>query len=273
MSTSTKIIIALLVLVLLVVARKPRSASDKHGDSISPALQVYEAPDPTLTELTVASFNIQTGKDIQGERDVSRSAAVLQAADIIGVQEVYAPSWLNRLGVGTAQAKVLAGDYFAHLFAATRVRWFLEHRGNLLLSKVPVGQWQVSMLPDVTGSSFRNMTIAEMEWLGTPFVFINTHLHTSTGREQQLEAVLAEFAKHPRAILVGDFNSRPDTPQLREAIDRGDFIDAIKAARLDVDNPNRIDWILCKGFKVMAGEMVEKGISDHPYYQVSLTLD
>lgn len=273
MSTTSKIVIALIILALVVLARKPRSASDKQGEAINPALQVYEAQDPDSSILTVGTYNIQTGKDIQGERDINKAAAVLQSADIVGVQEVYAPSWLNKLGIGIPQARVLAGDYFAHLFAATRIRWFHEHRGNLLLSKVPVGNWRVSMLPDETGSSFRNMTIAELEWLGQPFVLINTHLHTATGRERQLETVLAEFAKHPRAILVGDFNSKPDTPLLHQAIQNGDFIDAVAEAGLDLDNSHRIDWILCKGFKVVSGHMVDKGISDHPYYQVSLTLN
>ena len=127
------------------------------------------------------------------------------------------------------------------------------------------------MLPDYSGKSFRNMTIARFRWQQQSFYFINTHLHTREGREQQLEAVLREFAKHPKVILLGDFNSRADTPALTNLLKDELVVDAIAAAGLDRNNVDRIDWILTKGFKVETGEMLEKGVSDHPYYQVSLS--
>jgi endonuclease/exonuclease/phosphatase family metal-dependent hydrolase len=129
------------------------------------------------------------------------------------------------------------------------------------------------MLSDKSRKSPRNMTIAELNWQGKPFVFINTHLHTGKGREQQLQEALAELSVHPRAILVGDFNSRRDTPVLATALSEEAITDAIAQAQLDLNNEDRIDWILTKGFKVISGKMLEKGISDHPYYQVSLNWD
>ena len=114
------------------------------------------------------------------------------------------------------------------------------------------------------------MTIATIEWQGDSFHFINTHLHTRAGREEQLNEVLQEFAKYPRAILLGDFNSRASTPALAHALKDIEITDAISAANLDLDNPERIDWILTKGFSVEGGKFQEKGVSDHPYYQVNL---
>ena len=114
------------------------------------------------------------------------------------------------------------------------------------------------------------MTVAEVAWQGQHFHFINTHLHTRGGRETQLEIVLQEFAKYPRAILVGDFNSRAETTALANALKDIDVVDAVAVAGLDLDNRNRIDWILTRGFKVLNGHMAEIGISDHPYYAVTL---
>ena len=129
------------------------------------------------------------------------------------------------------------------------------------------------MLPTQAGRNYRNITVADVEWQSQTFKFINTHLNTRNGREQQLEFVLNEFAKHPRAILVGDFNTSPDDPLLLKALNNNDTVDAIAELKLNNnDEKNRIDWILTKGFKLRSGEMFEKGVSDHPCYQVYLSI-
>ena len=263
------LILLVLAVALLSIARKPRPAFNQNGTHVDTS-HAWSIPESVLT---IASYNIQTGKDLYGERDISKSANLISQADIVGIQEVYAPSWLNKLGFGQAQSEVLAGTgRFGHLFAATRYRWFRENRGNLLLSKLPVERWIVIMLPDQSGKSFRNMTVASFSWQSESVTIINTHLHTGVGREQQLEVVLGEFAKYPRAILLGDFNTTLDSSLLKQALTDESISDAIALASLDLDNAQRIDWILTRGFDIESGRMQSKGVSDHPYYQVSLTL-
>jgi len=263
-----KIVIVFLIIGVIAAARKSTPAESKSGSSL------LSLPEPVQEHgvLKVASYNIQTGKSLDGKRNLLASAKVIASADLVGVQEVYGPGFDGILGFGSGQTERLA-EYgkFGYLFSATRRRWFREHRGNAILSKLSVRDWRIEMLPDQSGKSFRNMTIAEVYWQGHSFHFINTHLHTRGGREQQLELVLQEFAKHPRAILVGDFNSRASATALAQALKDIEITDAISQAGLDLQNQNRIDWILTKGFKVETGEMLEKGISDHPYYQVSLS--
>lgn len=264
----------ILFLVLLLVARKPRPAEDQQGVDL---LGTSEWTEPSQI-LKVASFNIQTGKSVDGDRDINRSARAVADVDIVGVQEVYASGWLHRLGIGTPQATALAKPgNFHYLFAATRRRWFREHRGNAFLSKLPIKSWETRMLPDQSGSSYRNMVIIKLIWQGEEIVVINTHLHTGKGKEQQLEEVLQEFTLHPRGILMGDFNSTSDTAQLIKLLDVSDqnipTLDAISVAGIALEQKERIDWILTRGFEVAAGRTFEKGISDHPYYEVSLKLD
>ena len=267
---SSELSILIIIVAIFLVARMVHPTKAQQGEGLSgDSLPFFEAD-----VLKVATFNVQTGKSLDGERDIQRSAEALADADIAGVQEVYAAGWLNKLGAGSSQTDALAKPGgFAHLFAATRYRWFREQRGNLLLSKLAVQNWRIELLPDQSRKSPRNITIANVNWQGQQIVFINTHLHTGKGRETQLQSVLEEFAKHPRAILVGDFNSKRDTPLLLEALADPQIIDAIKQAGLDLENHDRIDWILSKGFKVLDGKMIEKGISDHPFYQVSLRLE
>jgi endonuclease/exonuclease/phosphatase family metal-dependent hydrolase len=254
---------------LALIARKPRPAADQQGQIIND----QQSPITERPTLTIATYNIQTGKSLAGKRNIKHSAAVISEADIVGVQEVYAPKLLNKIGFGRSQSQVLAVvGRFGWLFCATRRRWMREHRGNLLLSKLPVSSWQIEMLPDQSGRSFRNMTIAKFYWQDEEIHFINTHLHTRQGREEQLDIVLREFAKYPRAILVGDFNTRSDNPLLSRALHNVEITDAVSVAELEPNNPDRIDWILTKGFSVNSGEMVEKGVSDHPYYSVNLSI-
>ncbi|RBP47093.1 endonuclease/exonuclease/phosphatase family protein [Arenicella xantha] len=264
-----RLIVFAVIIGLILAARKSKPAHNKAGTNFNGDIR-QAAQEPA--QIQVATYNIQTGKSLQGKRDLLASAKVLSQADLVGVQEVYAPSLMNLIGSGFAQTPRIANyGGFAWLFSATRRRWLREHRGNAILSKLPTSNWQVVMLPDQSNKSFRNMTIVEVAWQGQTFTFINTHLHTRNGREQQMKVVLQEFAKHPRAILVGDFNSPATLETLANALKDIDITDAIAMANLDTSNPQRIDWILTKGFKVEGGEMLEKGVSDHPYYQVSLT--
>jgi len=255
---------------LLALARKSRPADDKRGCEMIDQHAATAEPQ----QLTVATYNIQTGKDLDGRRNLLASAEVVARADLVGVQEVYAPTLLNLLGLGSDQTmKIAKHGQFSWLFCATRRRWLREHRGNAILSKLPIEQWRIEMLPDQSNKSFRNMTIAQVTWQNQTFHFINTHLHTRKGQARQLEVVLQEFAKYPRAILVGDFNCGTNSSILSNALKDVDITDAVAAANLNQDDLNRIDWILTKGFTVEGGTMVEKGISDHPYFEVKLSFN
>ncbi len=268
------ILILIALLVLLYIARKPRTAPDRQGSKFNDSNETpYPQEDQAQKELTVASYNVQTGKSLEGVRDISRAAAVLAEVDLVGVQEVYAPSWTNKFGFGLSQTEALAKKTnFAWLFCPTRFRWFRENRGNAILSKLPITSWQTTMLSDQSGFSFRNMTVAQFLWQDQDCYFINTHLHTRAGKLEQLQEVLKEFDKYQNAILVGDFNSTPDTLLLKNYLASNDATDAIFQSNIDDQDPQRIDWIITKGWEIKSGRKIDKGISDHPYYEISLEL-
>lgn len=271
----TKIFIFAVAILFLYIARRPLPVPNRQGTKFNDAKTTFDFSKPQKEKaLTVASYNVQTGKSIEGVRNIRRAADVLSHVDIAGVQEVYAPSWTNKLGLGISQTETLAiKGNFAWLFCPTRYRWFRENRGNAILSKLPINAWQTLMLPDKTGISFRNMTVIEFNWQGQDCYFINTHLHTSTGKTEQLKKVLDEFNKYPNAILVGDFNSTPDTDLLENYLGSNIAIDAILQSNSTNKHEKRIDWIITKGWTVQSGKYIDKGVSDHPYYEVSLTLN
>lgn len=272
-------ILSLAVIGFLLI-RKAQPAKDKSGNGFNPIPKIStkskhrskKAIDESIEQqplLKIATYNIQTGKSLHGHRDIHRSAEVIQSAHIVGVQEVYAPSWLNRLGLGVSQSEYLAANGgFSWLFCATRLRWLREHRGNALFSKLPISDWQIKMLPDQSGKSFRNLTIAKARWNNKTFHILNTHLHTKHGRTEQIDIVLREFAQYSPAILMGDFNCTAE--ELAGALSDIEISDAIAVAELDSQDNQRIDWILTKGFTIEGGLFQGKGVSDHPYYQVNL---
>lgn len=263
-------LVVLVMLAIFLIARKAQPNKNQQGGRLDP-------PNKNLTDkdtLTIATYNIQTGKSLTGKRNIELAAEVIANADIVGIQEVYAQSWLNKLGIGISQTEALANKgKFASLFCATRRRWFREHRGNAFLSKLPIKSWHIKMLPDQSGKSYRNMTIVELTWQAETLHVINTHLHTRKGREEQLKIVLNEFTKYPRAILMGDFNSKPDELLLLELLKSNNIIDAIDKTQIEPNPSQRIDWILTKGLKITNGRYLEKGISDHPYYEINLTIN
>jgi len=268
------IFISVIIFWLLYLARKPRSASSAEGNNFNTDLKQDTLEEDDLKRnLVVASYNVQTGKSLEGKRDITRSAEIIRHVDIVGIQEVYASSWLNKLGFGVNQTKMLASTgKFAWLFCPTRHRWLKENRGNAILTRLPVKSWQLKMLPDQTNNSFRNMTVVCFQWKQQSCYFINTHLHTGKGRLEQLKAVLDEFDKYSPAILVGDFNSKPETQILIDYLLNSNSTDAISSAGINNSHNERIDWILTKGWNTESGRTIEKGISDHPYYEVSLSL-
>jgi len=267
------VLFIILGLVLFVFARQSRTAKNKSGLHLNQLQNRSEVDCESQETIVVATYNIQGGKSLSGQRDITKSANVIKDADLVGVQEVYADTYLNKFKLTKSQTHCLACvGGFNWLFGATKRRWFREFRGNSLLSKLPVSEWNVEMLPHKSGKKFHNMLTARITWKGKEFHFINTHLNTRDGRDEQFEAVMNEFNKYARVILVGDLNSSPDLPFVRNALADDSITDAIGLMGADSDESNRIDWILTKGFHVHDAKIVEKGVSDHPYYQVVLSI-
>lgn len=270
------VFLCVLALLLFMWARKATAACDQKGKRFHAPLSAGEVIQGVPRRLKVATYNVQTGKDLNGKRDIKRSANAMSGVDIAGVQEVYAPSWLNKLGLGTSQTQALAiQGGFHFLFCATRRRWFREHRGNALLSRFQCKDWRITMLPDWSGKSYRNLSVARFELSNAQpdqeLVILNTHLHTKKGRVEQLRIVLEELESYPCAILLGDFNSKHDQLELAQFFAKEKGIDLISQAGLD--DADRIDWMIGRGVTAVGGRRLDKGISDHPYYEIDVQID
>lgn len=249
------------------MAYKAKPAKDKNGHSITPPKRGFKTQ--KTDRLIIGTYNVQSGKDVDGKRDILRSAEIVKNADIVGIQEVYAKTWWGSKN----QTQCLAEHSdFGWLFAATRRRWFREHRGNGLLSRLPVKKWTIEMLPDATGKQYRNLITAFIHFNNIDVAVLITHLHTKKGREQQLTFVLEKFKQYEHAILMGDMNTVINHPAVQDLLNSDEFIDSIQTTLPDNDTDKRIDWILTRGFEAHEGKSEPIGISDHPYYQVELSV-
>lgn len=208
--------------------------------------------------MRLITWNIQWGKGRNGQVDLRRAADALYAhdPDVICLQEVATnhPQLTGDRGVlgGTDQAAVLAGLFpgFETAYAAgSDLPDGLGGRrqfGNLLLSRYPLLQVFRHNLPFPADASQPGMQRVALEAvLQTPagaLRVITTHLEFYSVRQRlaQIEALRsihetghthaftpcqaetdAPFAVLPRgtdAVLCGDFNCLPGSPELRRLL-------------------------------------------------------
>jgi endonuclease/exonuclease/phosphatase family metal-dependent hydrolase len=219
-----------------------------------------ELPGPRLR---VGGFNIHGGKGHDRERDLGRTAETIRRADldIVGLNEVHAFAW----GSVESQAEDLGGRLgMASLFAPAERRYWHDDFGNALLSSVKPTSVQRIPLPGTQGYKYRNAVLSHHRVGGRTLHFVTTHIDRVKDRERQLRDVIALFLSLDEpCVLVGDFNTTADDPQLRALLDRPGVHDAV-AEGLTRDVPGRIDWVITRGLKTVAAGCEEDGSSDHP---------
>ena len=228
-------------------------------------LEIAAPPDSVTDVLTIGTYNIHRGRGLDGKRDLTRIAKVISGCDIVALQEVEGHG-LRHLG---NQAYMLgqACGYSAH-FSPTRRQLFFPHRGNALLTRLPVTYWRREPLSPTTGKAYRNVTIYKIEVNGHVIHVLNTHLSKPSEQSAPLGYVIELFLSLERAVLVGDFNARQTEPKLRELL----ASNIEDATALCCDDPDRIDWILVRGIEVVSARSQPPGASDHPFFCATLRL-
>jgi endonuclease/exonuclease/phosphatase family metal-dependent hydrolase len=137
--------------------------------------------------------------------------------DIVGLQEVReVPGRVEN------QAAVLAQRHGWHHVFAPSTAWGGGHEGLALLSRFPIGASESVALPHSTDTEGRIVLSARIETaLGEIWVH-TTHLsfreHEGGKREDQVLAIDAVVSAHKNdnvQVVMGDFNSTPDSDEIR----------------------------------------------------------
>lgn len=231
----------------------PQTGSVLHGKSNqSPQIE---------PRLRIGTFNIHGGRGRDGRFDLTRTTEAIQGLDLVGLNEVH-----RSVPWESSQAELLGQRLDLNwLFAPTEYCWRGEHFGSALLTRIPVDHWQRIPLEHRRANGYRNMLLVEIPLTQTRTLrVIITHLDRTLDREHQLNAVFRLFSglQEP-ALLMGDLNTPTHDPLIRPYLDSGDWIDCV-GQFLSPDPPNRIDWILGRGVKPVAGGRIDNGASDHP---------
>ncbi|MEN9362509.1 MAG: hypothetical protein RL095_4044 [Verrucomicrobiota bacterium] len=226
------------------------------------------------TELRLLSYNIHHGEGLDRRLDLLRLGALIkkEGADLVALQEVDHKTGRS---LGIDQSAVLAqesGLNTAHF--GKSIDFSGGGYGNALLQRWASPPAQIKILP-VSGEG-RSLIHSRINVPGLgPSHLIGTHLDYKSpdGRRRQVEALLSYAATLPGgepAILMGDFNAAPTSPEIRLILEAG-WIDATAGlpATSPADQPReRIDYIFIRPgnftCQVLEAKVIEeKTASDH----------
>jgi endonuclease/exonuclease/phosphatase family metal-dependent hydrolase len=246
-------------------------------------------PDQPPIPVRLMTFNIHHGVGTDERHDLPRLATLLASvdADVICLQEVD-----RHYGARTEevdQALLLSRALDMQLAWGPAIDEpgpkGKPHRqyGNALLSRLPVLVSDVHQLPGGGEPRCALRTMIELD--GGALWVTNTHLTTRSAEERAMQvATIADLHTEPMetGVLVGDFNTTPDAPELGRLRER--FTDAWHLAQARDDQAGwrfwrgddgdtfparsprkRIDqaWV-SGGVAVAAAQVVDnEGASDH----------
>jgi endonuclease/exonuclease/phosphatase family metal-dependent hydrolase len=218
---------------------------------------------PSGDTLRVATFNID-GKDGDSTADT------LRGFDLIGLEEVHGLGAFSK----SNQVEVLGQKLnLPWLFAPVERQWWSDAFGDGVLTSLPVEHWQRIPLASESAESNREVLLLRLQFSGRTLNVLITHLATEVDREAELAAVGSLFlSMREPAILMGDLNSKNDSPEIQSLRKTLGVIDPIGDSVL-AKNGESWDRIFARGMQCTRSGFIDKGASDHPLAWAELKLN
>lgn len=201
---------------------------------------------PAGPDLTVMTYNIQSGFALDGTWSLERTARTIEAerADIVVLQEV-------------GRGLLLAGDIDEALWLSRRLRMTYAFGaasddglwGNMVLSRLPIlGVERLQYT--VTRNRKRAVVAVHLQTSAGDLWVLGTHLAAPKDagriRRAQVSELLALWPSRTPALILGDLNADPDGEELGALRDAG-FVDTGRSLGPDAftsEDRRRIDYIL-----------------------------
>ncbi|MBE3583728.1 MAG: endonuclease/exonuclease/phosphatase family protein [Limnochordaceae bacterium] len=210
------------LLSLLLLSAQGVGAGEEGSTDLTTAVD-QAIPEGAGVTLTVMTYNIHHGQGRDGKFDLERIASVIEqaGADLVGLQEVD-ENWAARsqfLEEASWLAKRLGMQYvFAPALKRPSLLGAEAGYGNALLSRYPIvpGSTEILLLPKQGTREDRVLLRAEVQ-VGTEcWQVAVTHLGLSRSeRVDHVRQILARLQSfRGPTILMGDWNDRPDSPEV-----------------------------------------------------------
>ena len=231
-------------------------------------------------DLAVLQYNVHEGLDYWSVPSAPALVDRIESAnaDLVALQEVNR-GWDLSAGI----------DFFSYL------RWRLPQYhvvygrmdtalfGNAILSRYPIRTSGYGILPHLNSVLTRGYVWADIDAPSGPLLFVSTHFTAYEGydeeRIQQADAYATFWAKRPRSILAGDYNSHPEDIDIKRLEDAG-LVDAGAVAGIgneytysSGDPHERIDYVFVSpDIRPVSAEILPGTASDHRPVRVVLRL-
>jgi endonuclease/exonuclease/phosphatase family metal-dependent hydrolase len=179
--------------------------------------------------LRVMTYNIHQGVDADMKMDLEAIVAAILAEqpNILVLNEVNRNRAINGytevlslISEKTGMPYIMGNNYPDGQY------------GNALLTKLPILEWENTHFEHNTTET-RGVLRVLIETASEPLAIYATHLDHIAGpddvRHEQVAEVLSVWDHSPRAILLGDLNATPETPEIQQIYTAG-FVSVLEAA-------------------------------------------
>ncbi|WP_062105958.1 endonuclease/exonuclease/phosphatase family protein [Bacillus niameyensis] len=227
--------------------------------------------------MKIMSYNIHHGEGLDEVLSLERIAKIIrdEKATIVGLQEVDRN--FGERSDFQDQAKELAKllDYH-YVYAAnidiahTDGQAENQQYGNAILSMYPIKDSENIPLTSYEDEP-RGLLRALIDVCGTQLHVFNTHLSLESRSKREQVKEIVEWTKNFEGskVLIGDFNSEPDSEEIQALLGKSDLIDCFEDiadnASYPSDNPEiRIDYIFAsRQLEILNQSALMREGSDH----------
>ncbi len=194
----------------------------------------------------------------------------MRGFDLIGMEEVHGLGPLSK----SNQAEILGQKLnLPWLFAPVERQWWSDAFGDGVLTSLPIDHWQRFPLANEIAEQQPRSASTSAAICRPPFECIDHPPGIQDDREDELATVSSLFLSlQEPAILMGDLNSKNDSPEIQLLRKTPGVIDPIGDSVL-AKNGESWDRIFARGMQSVGSGFVDKGASDHPLVWAELKLN
>jgi len=191
------------------------------------------------THLRIASFNMQAGigsylphhvlthgwryllPHRHSHTNLEQIAEAIAPFDIVALQEADAGSFRTSYTHQQDYLAMRAGFSYSQSLITKEINP-IACISLGILGRLPLNPAQKHRLP--ASKHGRGALESVFHWQGEPIAIIATHLSLRrSSRLKQIRFIAELVSKHPAAIVLGDLNCEPHSPEFRELLEKADL--------------------------------------------------